>query len=451
VSRPRLVVHGHFYQPSRLDPVTGVVPPDPTAAPSRDWNTRIAGDCYRPNAMLGNYRRMSWDLGPTLAGWMASEAPDAYAGFVDGDRGTNGLAQGFHHTILPLASSADRRTEIRWGLRDFAHRFGRPARGLWLPETAVDLETLTILAAEGVQHTILAPWQLAGDLDTRRPYRVTLPGGRSIAIALYDAGLSTSVSFEPSATTDADWFARERIHPRMADAWGHDGAPPFALIATDGELYGHHQPHRDQFLARLVGDADLGYDVVPLEAVLRTNDVALPTATLIERTSWSCHHGVARWSTSCDCVPDGVWKPGLRAAFDRLAEAIDSETERVVRSLPGSPDPWAARDAYVDVVIGATTPDAFAEQWLGAGAERQAAGRLLTIMAAQRWRLAMYASCGWFWEAPDRIETAAVIRAARHAALLTDEVAGATLGRRLDQDLAEWPGNPSARGLRATG
>ena len=45
-----------------------------------------------------------------------------------GDRittGANGMAQPFHHAILPLASAADRRTEIEWGLRDFELRFGR--------------------------------------------------------------------------------------------------------------------------------------------------------------------------------------------------------------------------------------------------------------------------------------------------------------------------------------
>jgi Domain of unknown function (DUF3536)/Glycosyl hydrolase family 57 len=451
VSRPRLVVHGHFYQPSRLDPATGSVPPDPTAAPSRDWNTRIADDCYRPNAAAGNYSRMSWDLGPTLAGWMERGAPDAYAGFVDGDRGANGMAQAFHHTILPLASLAERRTEIRWGLRDFAHRFGRPATGMWLPETAADLDTFTILAEEGVTHTILAPWQLAGRPDSRRPHRVELPGGRSMIVAAYDAGLSTSVSFEPAATTDADRFARERIHPRFEDWWDHDAPSPFAVIATDGELYGHHQPYRELFLARLVGETDLGYDVVTLETVLREDGRPIPSASLVERTSWSCHHGVARWAGGCDCVPDGSWKAALRAAFDRLASAIDTETERIARNLPGSPDPWAARDAYVDVVIGATTPADFAATWLGTGATPDATTRFLDLLAAQRWRLAMFASCGWFWDVPDRIETAGVIRLARFAAKRIDALAGTALAPRLDDDLAPWPENPSARGLRATG
>ena len=450
MTRPRLVIHGHFYQPSRLDPATGVVPPDPTAAPDRDWNTRIAADCYRPNALAGNYARMSWDLGPTLAGWLADADPVAYRGFVDGDRGVNGMAQAFHHTILPLATSADRRTEIRWGLRDFAWRFGRPATGMWLPETAADLETLGLLADEGVRHTILAPWQLAGGPDTRRPYRIGLSGGRSIVVGAYDAGLSTSVSFEPDATTDADRFARERIHPRLADGWADD-APALAVIASDGELYGHHQPLRELFLARLIGEADLGYDVVTLEDALASDGRALETAELVERTSWSCHHGIARWSGACDCVTDGSWKADLRASLDRLAADIDTETERLARDLPGTPDAWAARDAYVDVVIGATTADAFAAAWLGARAAPSERADFLTMLAAQRWRLAMYASCGWFWEAPERIETVGVIGLPRHAAALVDGLLGTSLRRRLDTDLRHLAENPSARGLRATG
>lgn len=441
--RPRLVVHGHFYQPSRLDPATGLVPPEPSAAPDRDWNTRIAADCYRPNAVLGNLARMSWDLGPTIAGWLEDADAVAYRGFVTGDAGVNGLAQPFHHTILPLASSADRRTEIRWGLRDFELRFGRRPTGAWLPETAVDLETLRVLADNGVTHTILAPWQLtAPEFDTRRPYRVDVGDGRSIVIAAYDAGLSTSVSFEPEATRDADWFANERIAPRLAWPIADEDAPPFVLIATDGELYGHHQPFRDLFLARLVGGADLGYDVATLADVLRLDDGrSIRPATLVERTSWSCHHGVARWHEACDCVPDGAWKTPLRAAFDRLAEAIDTQTEVIARALPGSPDPWGARDAYVDVVVGAMDEGEFAEAWLGRGTDHDASRRFLTVMAAQRWRLAMYASCGWFWESPVRLETALVIRVAHHAAGLVDELSGTRLADRLADDLqAVLPG-----------
>jgi hypothetical protein len=438
MSLPRLVVHGHFYQPSRIDPATGLVPVDPTAAPARDWNTRIAADCYRPNAELGNYGRISWDLGPTLARWLVDGDPVAYRGFVMGDAGVNGLAQPFHHTILPLASASERRTEVRWGLRDFEFRFGRRPAGVWLPETAADSETLRLLVDEGVTHTILAPWQLtAPAFDTRRAYRVELGDGRSIVVAAYDGGLSTSVSFETYATENADRFAYERIRPLLASAPDEGGAPPFALIATDGELYGHHQPHRDMFLARLVGDTDLGYEVATLADVVRDDGRSFPRADLVEDTSWSCHHGVARWREACDCVGDGAWKAPLRAALERLAEAVDTQTELIARDLPDAPDPWAARDDYVDVVIGAVDEGGFAARWLGPSAGEEPRRRFLGTMAAQRWRLAMFASCGWFWESPDRPETGLVIRAAEHAARLIDDLSGSSLADRLSDDLRE--------------
>ncbi len=485
MSRPALVVHGHFYQPPRLDPFTGAMPVDPTAAPAHDWNERISADCYRPNANLGNLGSMSWDLGPTLAGWLDAGDPVAYRGFVDGDAGANGMAQPFHHSILPLASIADRRTEIRWGLRDFEFRFGRRPTGMWLPETAVDLATLQLLADEGITYTILAPWQLAPDgLDTRRPVRIDLGDGRSVVAAIYDGLLSAAVSFEPIATVDADSFVRDRLLPRFAQESLPDGLDPLVVIATDGELYGHHQRSREHFLARLIGRT--APDDRPMEtpsltdAIERSAVAGFPQATLRERTSWSCHHGVARWETACGCVTDGSWKGPLRVALERLAGGIDAITERLVRDLPGAPDPWTARDDYGDVAIGLRAAGAFAAERLGSGVTEQDCATFTDVLAAQRWRLSMFASCAWFWESPDRIETAGALRAATRAARLIDNLAGTDLEARLRADLAlidgdgvngetllghalaavgapirpsdaNETGNPSARGLRATG
>jgi hypothetical protein len=443
VSRGHLVVHGHFYQPSRVDPFTGTVPADPTAAPAHDWTARVSAECYRPNAELGNLGRMSWDVGPTLAGWLAHEDPVAYRGFVDGDRGVNGLAQPYHHAILPLASAADRRTEIVWGLRDFAWRFGRPADGVWLPEGAVDLPTLRLLAEHGIRHTILAPWQ-AGDpnIETRRPYRVDLGDGYDIVVAVYDGGLSAAVSFEPRSTADADAFAAERIAPRLASGALPDDEPPLIVICTDGELYGHHQPFRDRFLERLLGvagdDGDRTFDVVSLtEALSEPSRGTFRTTRIVERTSWSCHHGVLRWSGECACAPDGRWKGPLRVALERLAAGIDLATEQAAAGWDAV-DPWAARDAYVDVVIGAEEAPAFAARSLIGPSDPFVSASFLAIMEAQRWRLAMFASDGWFWDDPARPETASVLRAAARAARLIDgHATGAgSLERRLVADLA---------------
>ena len=426
------------------------MPEEPSAAPFHDWNARVSAECYRPNAERGNLDRISWNLGPTIASWLAAEDPETHARFAAAAR--NGIAQAFHHTILPLASAADRRTEVRWGIRDFELRFGRRPRGMWLPETAVDLPTLRVLADEGIRFTILAPWQSAdSSIDTGHPYRVDLGDGTAIVVVFYDAGLSTAVSFEPEATSDANRFARDRVGARLA------GSPPagadaaLALIATDGELYGHHQQFRDLFLQTLVapgaGPPDRSFDVVVLgDVILDGSRGRYPRAQIQERTSWSCHHGVARWSAECPDAIDGRWKGPLRAALERLAAGIDAATEAAFAILPGAPDPWELRDAYVDVVAGNTDPEAFAAERLeSSNASAADRARLLAILEAQRWRLAMFASDGWYWDDPIRPETRQILRFAARAVRIIDEIAASNMERRLVADLALFT-SPS-RGL----
>ena len=451
MSRARLAIHAHFYQPSRLDPWTGRVPVEPSAAPFHDWNERVNAECYRPNAERGTLRGLSFDLGPTLAAWLAEADPATHARFVAD--GVGAIAQSYHHTILPLASAADRRTEIAWGIRDFELRFGRRPAGLWLPETAVDLATLREAATQGIRFTILAPWQAAGGgIDTRRPYRVELGRGRSIVVLFYDSGLSASVSFEPEATADADRFARERVVPRLLGGPAPIDAP-LAVVATDGELYGHHQQFRDLFLQRLVtpepGGPDRGFDIVALDDVVAAAiaDPHAERAAIQDRTSWSCHHGIARWGAECPDADDGRWKAPLRAAFERLAGSVDAVTAIAFAQAVGDRDPDAARDAYIDVISGVVTAGTFAtRRWPDADVATRK--RLVELLEAQRWRLAMFASDGWFWDDPIRPETRQVMRAAARAARIVDAVAETRLEARLVEDLAVFS-SPS-RGLDGT-
>ncbi len=445
-----LAVHGHFYQPERRDPFSGEIAPEAGAAPFRDWNARIDAECYKPNAKRGSLAHLSFDLGPTLADWLAEHDAATHRGFVAADAaGAAGpdpacgsaMAQAYNHTILPLASMADRRTEIRWGLRDFELRFGRRATGMWLPETAVDLPSLRILVEEGVRFTILAPWQAAdARLDTRRPYRVDLGSGRSLAVVFYDSGLSSAVSFDGGATTDADAFARDLVAPRLAGPGFPDGTPYLATIATDGELYGHHQKFRDLFLARLVNpgpDApDRPFDVTTVgRAVCAAPPARLRPARIVERTSWSCHHGVLRWSAECPDAADGRWKGPLRSALERLAAGIDILAQERARGFMEPAALWRARDEYVDVVFGAESAEAFAARHLPEATPRDRA-TLLALLDAQRWRLAMFASDGWFWDDPVRPETKHVMLCAAKAARSMDAGTSPDLEHRLAADLS---------------
>jgi hypothetical protein len=362
------------------------------------------------------------------------------------------MCQGYHHAILPLASARDRRTEIRWGMRDFELRFGHRPVGIWLPETAVDLMTLRLCAEEGLRYTILAPWQAASPIDPRRPYRVDLGRALRMVVVFYDAALSTAVSFEPEATANADRFARERLTPRLSARPGSGTAVPLVTIATDGELYGHHQPFRDLFLARLTR---LGTGSQPAFRITSVGEALegiradrLPSVTIAERTSWSCHHGVARWSAECADARDGRWKQPLRAALDRLAAAVDTVMDE---RLAGSGiDVWVMRDRYVDVVSEFASADAWIDAQLRTATRSRPAAApilvapetsdmLLGMMRAQASRLRMFASDGWYWEDPSRSETAQVLRFAAHAARLIDEIAGTRLERTLVDDLAAIP------------
>ncbi|HEX9045344.1 MAG TPA: DUF3536 domain-containing protein [Candidatus Limnocylindrales bacterium] len=457
--RGRLVVHAHFHQPDREDPFTGEVPGELSASPFHDWMARVDAECYRPNAERGNFAGISFDVGPLLAGWLSANDPSTAAAIVAADAGRpggNAMALPYHHTILPLASMAERRTEIRWGLRAFEVSYGRAATGMWLPETAVDLPTLRLLADEGVAFTVLAPWQTAEHhLDTRRPYRVELGDERTMTVVFYDAGISGSVSFDQATTSDADRFARDSVLPRLAGTPFADGTPGLVLVATDGELYGHHQKFRDLFLQHLVApgpnERDRGFDIVGLAEAIEASPQPFPAARIRERTSWSCHHGVARWGWECPDAHDGRWKAPLRAALTRLATAVDAAAGR--RLAEAGVELGPARDAYVDVVLGVVPAEAFVARLAtasGAGPAATAgtagtaatklpagidAATILDLLEAERWRLAMFASDAWFWEDPIRPETKEVLRFAARAARLVDRRAGTRLEEAFIEDL----------------
>ena len=424
MSGPTLVVHGHFYQPPRENPWTEEVAREASAAPFHDWNARIAAECYRPNgvarivddagrvlAIVDNYRHISFNMGPTLLAWMERHAPDAYARIVAADAATGGaMAQAFGHLILPLADERDIRTQVRWGLADFEHRFGRRAEGMWLPEAAVNDEVLRILVEEGVQFTVLAPGQAAEPVDTGAVHRWTHPSGNgSIAIVFYDGDLSHDVAF--SLSTLAPHAFLDRI--------GGDRA--LVTVATDGETFGHHHRWGERFLAyALTVEAPRRrLEVSNLVEVVRHHADAAEEVQVRE-SAWSCAHGVGRWREDCGCSTGGGpgwnqrWRAPLREALDWLRDVGREAYERRARAVLG--DPWAARDDYVRVLIGATSREDFAARWV-TGDEVEA----FTLLEAQRHAMAMYTSCGWFFNDLAGLETVQVLRyAARVIDLLTE-------------------------------
>jgi alpha-amylase/alpha-mannosidase (GH57 family) len=475
-----LTIHGHFYQPPRENPWLEAVETQDSAAPWHDWNQRITAECYGPNAasrildardrilaIVNNYASISFNFGPTLLSWMEAAAPDTYRAVLEADQASqrrfgghgNAIAQAYNHIILPLANARDKRTQVRWGVRDFASRFGRPPEGMWLPETAVDVDSLEALAAEGIQFTILEPHQAArwrrigdeewhdvnGGLDPTRVYRCNLPSGNAIDIFFYDGPISRAVAFEQLLARGENLahrlvgaFSDDREHAQLVD------------IATDGETYGHH--HR-------FGDMALAYALHYIEQ----NELAAITnygqflelhppeheVEIAERTAWSCAHGVERWRSDCGCNTGAgpgwnqQWRTPLRDALDWLRDETAALFEREGGKLLR--DPWAARDDYIDVVLDRSdaSVDAFLARHTLADASTT---RVLQLLEMQRNAMLMYTSCGWFFNDISGIETVQVLHYAARVVQLALQAGGRDLEPALIERLAAAQSNLPERG-----
>jgi len=478
-------IHGHFYQPPRENPWLEAVELQDSAYPYHDWNERITAECYGPNAtprildgqgrivrIENNYARISFNFGPTLLSWLEAKAPEVYASILEADRESRkrfaghgaALAQVYNHVILPLASRRDKVTEVVWGIRDFTHRFGREPEGMWLPETAVDLESLEVLAEHGIAFTILAPHQAAkvrrlgeeewqdvskGRVDPRRPYRVALPFGRHITVFFYDAPVSRSVAFERLLDSG------ELLVGRLMAAFDASSAgDQLVHIATDGETYGHH--HR-------FGDMALAYALHHLEqsgeARLTIYGEYLAShppefeAEILENTSWSCSHGVGRWKEDCGCrTRPGShqrWRAPLRDALDALRDDAAPRYEKAADELFA--DPWAARDDSISVIRdrSAGNLEAFFESHARRPLSPEERIRARKLLELERHALLMYTSCGWFFDDVSGLEAQQNLQYAGRVIDLAEGLFGggfeAPFLDRLSPASADEPGHRNGR------
>jgi alpha-amylase/alpha-mannosidase (GH57 family) len=450
-SFPRYVcIHGHFYQPPRENPWLEAIEVQDSAAPFHDWNERITRECYAPNTrsrlvddrgrivnLLNNYAWISFNFGPTLLSWMADAAPQVLRGIVEGDRLSlqrrsghgNALAQVYNHAILPLAGERDKRTQVLWGVADFRHRFGRQPEGMWLAETAADVASLEALAEQGIRFTVLAPgqakrWRRVGDkdwsegpadVDSSRAYLCRLPSGRSICLFYYDGTVSRQVAFE-RLLDSGEKFLDRLLH-------GFDESRHHAQlvhIATDGESYGHHHPHGDMALAYVL------YKLSKHPEIRLTNygeylELHPPEweVEIHENSSWSCCHGVERWRSNCGCNTgrgwDQDWRGPLRQSLDGLKARLDHVF--ATRGRECFPDPWAARDGYIAVVLDRGDPaiGTFFQEYGHPDLDDVLIREALWLLEMQRHALLMFTSCGWFFDEVSCIETVQCLRYAARA------------------------------------
>lgn len=471
-------IHGHFYQPPREHAWLEVVEQQESARPFHDWNARINFECYAPNAaarildeqgwitkIRNNYNRISFNFGPTLLTWLEENDPETYHLIRQADRksadrfGGHGsaLAQVHSHLILPLCNYRDKVTQVYWGIRDFEHRFGRSPEGMWLAETAADTDTLEVLAAHGIQFTVLAPRQAkairrmsggdwvpvnADSIDTRTPYWCQLPSGRRIALFFYHGGISQEVAFN-GLLNNGKHFAS-----RMTSFFDANDEPQLAHIATDGESYGHHHRFGEMALADCLNHIESG-EKAKLCNYGQFLELFPPTweVQIHEKSSWSCVHGVERWRSDCGCSTGGRpgwqqrWRKPLRETLnwlrDRIAPVYEQEAARYLR------DPWAARNDYIELMLQRT--DVAAADFLAKHARRALSNMekvlVLRLLEMQRHAVLMFTSCGWFFDEISGIETNQILQYALRAMDYANDVMHLNLHEDFIRRLSEAPSN----------
>ncbi len=444
-----LCIHGHFYQPPRQNPWTEHIDVQPSAAPFSNWNARIAQECYGPNSeavilnddekisyITNNYKYISYNFGPTLLRWLHRHQPRIYAQILQADQESPmlrpALAQVYHHLIMPLANTQDKETQILWGIRDFEFRFNRYPEGMWLAETAVDLDTLEHLATHNIKFTILAPhqarafrtlgehsWHQVDDaphgIDTSVPYLCTLPSGKTITLFFYNGELSRAVAFD-NLLDNGESFAH-----RLTQREG------FTHIATDGESYGHH--HR-------FGEMALAYALHTIKENNLSNIVtyasfldAFPPqheVQIHENTSWSCAHGIERWRSNCGCHTGGSdsgeydqsWRAPLRQALDWLRDACNEVTSDWIAARVQNP--WQARNDFVYVLHGELSLTELFDRLQLIQDTPQTRTEVEWWLKIQENLMKMYTSCGWFFHDLAGIETIQILLYAGRAMQLFD-------------------------------
>jgi len=467
MSETALIIHGHFYQPPRENPWTGEVEREVSAAPYHDWNERIQVESYAANAAalvgsqpVNNYAHISFNFGPTLLSWLEKHHPETYLKILEADRLSarersghgNAIAQAYGHAILPLCNERDRLTQVVWGVADFRHRFGRDPESLWLPETAVNHATLDLLIEQGLRYVILAPSQADGAIDSSRAYRYLHRdrSGRSIAIFFYNDSLARGIAFEKALTSS------ERL-VRMIQSTS--AGKSMVNVATDGETYGHHFKFGDLCLAHVltVEAPQAGFWITNygefLDRFPPEHEVSIKTGPEDEGTSWSCTHGVSRWSRDCGCQTGGEagwnqqWRGPLRAALnylgDRAAEGFEEVGSKVFK------DPWNARNAYIEVLLHRVSPRDFLAQHSRQELSPADEVRVFTLLEMQRNALLMFTSCGWFFNDISGIETIQVLRYAARVIELSDQLGLPSHRKAFLDMLAEARSNVAEKGTGA--
>ncbi|MBO7349116.1 MAG: DUF3536 domain-containing protein [Spirochaetales bacterium] len=369
------------------------------------------------------------------------------------------LAQAFNHTIMPLDGEHTKRIQTVWAIESYKQRFGHDPEGFWLAECAINPETVDILSEYGIKFVVLAPWQADaidgipvkdGVMPCDRPFIIKGKNGGQISAFFYNGEFASGVSFgHMLRDADAMFQHLKELKEKMDD-------PDLISWATDGEIYGHHEPFGDMGLAALIRKIDESeeFEIENFGSFLEKHP-ATEVATLSQGdenmgSSWSCMHGVGRWFRNCGCHTGGPdnwnqkWRGPLRKAFNNLETSARIIIEREVKKILGKDADYQNLTLdYKDVVSHKMTVSEFVDRIGVKGADRVT---IATLLEAFRNIMFTYTSCGWFFNDISGIEPRQNIAYGMYAAQLLNRFSNADLCAQLLEDLKKAKSNIEDQG-----
>jgi alpha-amylase/alpha-mannosidase (GH57 family) len=477
-----LCIHGHFYQPPRENPWTNEIEQQPSAAPFHDWNERIFQECYKPNTeavivdetgkvlrRVNNYEYLNFNFGPTLLSWIETKHPNTYAKILEADKKSiaahnghgNAIAQVYNHIIMPLANKRDKTTQVKWGIKDFEHRFNRKPEGMWLAETACNNATLEVLIEEGIKYTILDPsqaekirkigttnWEdvIGGRVNPKLPYRYfSKKQFGYIDIFFYDGPLSKNLAFD-----DVVFDAMRLMDSIDSAKMNNYDEDQLIALAVDGETFGHHKHFTERTISFLLSEyaETRGYKIVNYGEYLAMHEpqfeVMINEGNRGEGTSWSCIHGVGRWKKNCGCHTGGYdgwnqrWRRHLRNSLNllnsKIAVLYEIEGKKYFKNV------WDARNDYIDIILGGDVKGFF-EKHSVKKLKKAEFATATDLLEMQKFAMFMYTSCGWFFSDISGIESQKVLEYAKRAIEMVEKISGISMHDEFLEELEKAKSN----------
>lgn len=339
----------HLYQPPRLlriqyknrqDTIFDITGRSDS---SEGFNEQITAESYKPlitEGILAN-KNVSWNLYGVTADWMEVCHPELICALQNqiADGATPPVGDTYLHIIYPFLSRDHKDMLMQISKRVYKERWGAEMETVWLPESAVDSDTISSLISAGIKGVHLREHQLQTN-NQGNIFRVDQKNG-SILTIVGNNHLSGIIGFDkPWADAFFNKLHQTNIH--------HGFAP---RLSIDGETLGHWWKKDEgafAFTKYLLRYLDGGLDGKNLDYSIPRD---IPEANVVENTSWSClDHGVGRWqgSDNCYCGLPGNRDEAqkVRASKKDLYAKLIVASERIDQSLDSYLPGW--RELYIE-------------------------------------------------------------------------------------------------------